>query len=410
MMTPVTPRFLRHPVAMLLAACALCATVPAAVAQSPFEPAIRVNDKLISGYEIDQRLLLLKTLGAPGDLEEEARDRLIDERLQVQEAERQGLTVTAEEIEAGVAEFAGRANTDPDTFLAVLSQAGVATDSFVDFVEAGVLWRKYVQGTIAPNIARATDDRAVDEALARIGRTGSVRVLLSEIILPARSPQERAEAEARAAQLTRINGTQAFSAAARQVSASASRGRGGRLDWIPLENLPPPVRAQLLRLPVGGVTDPLRIPNAVAVFQLRALEELPAAQAEIAQVDYARFIVPGGPAEAQRVANRIDTCDDLYGEAQGLPEEYLARQTVAPSQIPASIARELDRLDPGETSIRLQQGEAGVLVMLCSRTSAAAAELDRGAVRGQLVNERVSAAAEARLDELRSEAEIVFLE
>lgn len=406
----MTLRSFRHRLATLLAVCVLSFLALPASAQSQFEPVIKVNDSGISAYEIEQRIRLLQVLGAPGNLEEEARERLIDERLQVQEALRTGQTFTPEAIEDGVAEFAGRANTDPDTFLAVLARGGVAAESFVDFVEAGVLWRNYVQRVIAPAIARQVEDDEIDDAIARIGTTGSVRVLLSEIIMPARNAQERAQAEARAARLKSVNGIQAFAAAARQYSASSSRGRGGRLDWLPLENLPPPVRVQILKLSPGGVTDPLRLPNAVAVFQVRGLEETPAAANDIAEVDYARFIVPGGPAEAARVADRIDTCDDLYGEARRLPEEYLARRTVAPSQVPGDIARELERLDPGEVSTRLRQGEAGVLVMLCSRNAVAADEVDRNAIRSQVVNQRVSALAQARLDELRVEAEILYLE
>lgn len=387
----------------------LALVAPGALAQGRFEPALRVNDSLITAYELDQRALLLRALGAPGDLREEARARLIDERLQVQEARRLGIEVTEEGLEAGVAEFAARANAEPDQFLAVLARNGVAAESFVDFVEAGLLWREVARRRFLPEAQVTEDD--VDRAVALAGREGGARVLLSEIILPARNPAEAAASEARAAELTRINGLQAFSAAARSVSVSPSRARGGRLDWLPITRLPPPVRAQVLTLPPGGVTDPVRVPNAIAVFQLRALEDLAPADPEIQSVDYAEYLIPGGgPAEARAVAERIDTCDDLYGVARDLPEEYLRREVRPLPEVPADVRGELARLDANETSTAIRRGGAQVLLMLCGRTAVTEGEVDRGEIRRQLVNQRVESYASGYLAELRADAVIVDLQ
>ena len=58
-----------------------------------------------------------------------------------------------------------------------------------------------------------------------------------------------------------------FAAAVAQHSAAASRGNGGRLDWMPLSNLPPTVAPFVLALGAGEVSDPLPIPGGVALFQ-----------------------------------------------------------------------------------------------------------------------------------------------
>ncbi len=393
----------------LLVTGALAMSAAPATAQGQFEPVIRVNDKAITPYEIEQRILMLRALGAPGNLDEEARDRLIDERLQVQAANALGISVTPEGLEEGVAEFAGRTNTTPENFLATLAARGVAAESFVDFVEAGLLWREVVRVRFRSRAQISEED--VDRAVALSGQQGGARVLLSEIILPARNAQELAAAEARAAQITQINGFEAFAAAARNFSASSSRPRGGRIDWLPLGNLPPPLRTQFLTLPPGGITDPFRLPNAIAIFQLRALEELPPEQAEVVAVDYARFLIPDGDAEdAARVVAQLDTCDDLYGIARNLPEEYLTRDVLPPAEIPADIARELETLDDNEVSTRLTSGNARVVLMLCGRTNAVSADLDRTQIRAQLLNQRLGGFAEAYLAELRADAVIVEFE
>jgi peptidyl-prolyl cis-trans isomerase SurA len=394
---------------LCLTLAALFAAPHPASTQNAFSPVIRVNDKAITAYEIEQRALLLAALGAPGDLRAEARERLIDERLQVQAAETQGLEVTEEGIQNGITEFAGRANTEPDAFLAVLRNRGVAEESFRDFIEAGVLWREVVRTRFVSR-AQVSEDE-IDRAVALAGQEGGARVLISEIILPARNAEELARAEGIAADLQGIRSFEAFAAAARQVSASQSRQRGGRVDWLPLSRLPPPLRAQFLTMRPGETTEPLRIPNAVGVFQLRAFEELPPSQPAVVALDYAEFRIPGGSqADARQVAASVDTCDDLYGTAQGLPEDRLLRETRPPAEIPADVARELARLDDDETSIALTRGSTQLVLMLCGRTTETGADIDRSAIRSRLLNDRVRGYGAAFLAELRAEAVIVEVE
>ena len=376
------------------------------LAQDRYAPVIRVNDKAITAYELEQRLRLLQVLNAPGDHVREAREGLIEERLQVQAAEELGLSITEERIRGGVDEYAQRVNADAETFLNAIGQAGVAERSFLDFIEAGLLWREVVRVRFGPR-ARVSEDE-VERALALAGQSGGARVLISEIILPARNPEEAAQADALAADIAETPSFEAFAAAARRYSAAATAERGGRVDWLSLSELPPPLRTELLTLPPGGIAEPFRAQGVVAIFQLRALEELPLSQPDVLAIDYAQFLIPGGTeASARALAGQIDTCDDLYGIASGLPEERLLRDVQSPTEIPADIAAELAHLDEDEISTALTRGNARVLLMLCGRTTEEAEALDRGAVRNRLTNLRASSYAEAFLAELRADAVIV---
>src|SRR6056300_1253803 len=98
----------------LAASMALFAGAPAmltplpAQAQGLFAPAIKVNDKVITKFELDQRSLMLQLLRAPGDVRNLAREQLIDERLQTQAATGAGFEIDEVEIETGMEEFSGR--------------------------------------------------------------------------------------------------------------------------------------------------------------------------------------------------------------------------------------------------------------------------------------------------------------
>ncbi|MEL6992912.1 MAG: peptidylprolyl isomerase, partial [Pseudomonadota bacterium] len=90
---------------------------------------------------------------------------------------------------------------------------------------------------------------------------------------------------------------------------------------------------------------------------------------------YATYFIPGGRSEealqiAQQVTDRVNTCDDLYGVAQGQPVSVLDVVAQPPSEIAQDIAIQLNQLDPGEVSTALTRsnGQTLMLLMLCSRT------------------------------------------
>ncbi|MCU4653898.1 hypothetical protein N8I71_13720 [Roseibacterium sp. SDUM158016] len=148
--------------------CALLAgTAPPAAAQSPFAVAVRVNDDIVTNYEIQQRRQFLSLLNAPPEVLQGVRDTLVNERLQNQAAERFGVSAEPEDIENGVAEFAARVNMGPEQFVNALGRAGVAPETLRDFVRAGVNWRNVVRARFGPS-AQVTDAE-IDRALSADG-------------------------------------------------------------------------------------------------------------------------------------------------------------------------------------------------------------------------------------------------
>ena len=202
-----------------------------------------------------------------------------------------------------------------------------------------------------------------------------------------------------------------FEAAARQVSALPSREDGGRLDWLPLENYPPQLRALILDLDPGEVTDPIEIPNGIALFQMRGRREAARATQAPLSIEYAAYYIPGGRTEAGlrtalQVRDQVDTCDDLYGVARNQPADVLDRLTEAPAAISRDVALELARLDPGEVSYNLtrDQGDTLVFLMLCARNDAGDDSLDPAVLRNQIRSQRLAAFADALLEDLRAAA------
>ena len=399
--------------AVLATSLVVAAALPA-VAQSLFSPVVKVNDQAITGYEIQQRARMLTLFRAPGNPTELAREQLIEERLKVDAARAVGLVLEDADIQVGMEEFASRANMTAAEFVSALEGAGVSEQSFRDFVRAGVTWRELVRARFASRVSVSEAD--LERARAALTGDTGVRVLLSEIIMPV-TPQDLEEVQERAARISQLDSIPAFSADAQRYSASGTASRGGRLDWMPITNLPPQLRPVILGLAPGDVSEPLPIEGALALFQLRDIEETDAPDPEYAAIEYAAYYIAGGRsdqalARAERVRADTDTCDDLYGIAKGEPAEVLERGSFAPEELPQDIAIELAKLDPGEVSTALTRanGQTLVFLMLCGRTPTLEGEGPSPEELTNVIrNRRIDSFAEGYLAQLRAEARIVEL-
>lgn len=408
---------LPRPVRQLAVALGLAGTLTALplAAQSPFSAALYVNDAAITHYEIDQRSRFLEFIGAGGgsDARETARERLIEERLQVQEAGRLGLRVSAAQVSEGMNEFAARAELSAEELITLLRQAGIDPETFSEFIRAGVMWRELVQARFGPDVAitSAQIDRALNVASVR----PVPEVLISEIFLPD-DPQFAEIVQQLIPQILEITSLEEFSAAARQVSAAPSAETGGRVErWLPLATLPAPIQTALSNAAVGQVIGPLEVPGAFAFFQLRAQRDNRDVPAGDVELEFRRAALPGGRSEANlaRVSalrEGVDSCGDL-GRVLGrvapeLPEGAAPVQTLRAPQVPAGYATELARLEPGQITANLVEGGDLVVLMLCARRIAPDPAPDREAVRFALFSQTLEGMAEVYLQTLRADAEI----
>ncbi len=389
----------------------LSASLPGWAQEGLFAPVITVNTQAITGYELQQRERLLAALNAPGNLAEEAREQLIDDRLRLEAAREAGIRLSDAEILDGMAEFASRANLTREQFLEALAAEGVEANTFRDFVRAGLAWRTLVQARVVGRVS--VDDAEVDRALSSQGGGSSVRVLLSEIVMPM-TPNNEADVRERAERIAQLTSIDAFAAQAARFSATPSRNQGGRLDWQALDTLPPVLQPLVLALKPGEVTDPLPVEGAIALFQLRAIQEVGYTAPPVGAVEYAALYLPGGRspetlAQAADIAGRVDRCDDLYGIAKGGPDEALERATLPPADLPAGFAQELAALDPGEVSTALTRsnGQTLVFLMLCGRTAVIDPDLDLAEFTRGLRSQRITAEADGLLAQLRAEARII---
>lgn len=422
LLTPTRLTLRRIALALMLPLAGTAVFARMAPAQGLFDPVVKVNGAAITRYELDQRSKLLTLLRAPGNATALAREQLIEDRLKAEAAAANDVTVDDAATTAGMEEFAARGDLTAEQMIALLGRGGVAEETFRAFVRAGLQWREVTQKRFGSRVS--VDDDDLELARETAPSMAGIRVLLSEIIIPYRA-ENTEQVMNKAQQISELTSTAAFSSEARQFSATQTRDAGGHLPWQPITQLPPVLRPLILDLAPGEVTAPLQLDGAVALFQLRAIEETDAPAPDYNFIEYAAYYIPGGRTpdalgRAAQIDAQTDTCDDLYGIAKGQPPSVLERGTKARSEIPNDVAISLSRLDPGEVSydVTRADGQTLVLLMMCGRsetkpdTSPKAegektADDEKTDLTNQVATRRLESFANGYLEQLRSEARII---
>jgi len=391
---------------------AIAALTQSVAAQGMFDPVIIVNDQVITNYEFQQRRSMLTALGVQGDLTDRSRDDLIGDRLKVAKAADAGIVATKGQIDAALQEFAARNGQTSDAVLNMLRGRGVASETLRDFLEANVVWQALVRQKFAGTIS--VSEAEIDAALSATSESTNLQILVSEVVLPLIEGQEE-EIRQLAEDISKLQSYDEFSSAARQFSVAGSRADGGRLDWIPLSNLPPALRPVLMSLSNGQISEPIELPNAIALFQMRGLGETSLRSSGFSAVEYAVVTVPSlNVAETlghlETVKQRALRCDDLYGLGAEIDGAEIAITSRPPGDVPRQESLWLARLDAGEKIIETVNDSDGSiqakLIMLCSRTSIANSSASRGEVLTRLQNEKLNARANSWLESMKASARI----
>ena len=376
----------------------------AAHAQSPFSPAIVVNDKSITYYEISQREKLLKILNVSGNIPELARTQLIEDRLKQAAAEDLDLLPSQDEIRNGMDEFSSRGGLDTNSFILEIGKTGVSEQTFRDFIKANIAWRSVVQARFGSR--SQVPDTQLERSANSTGSGSGIRVLLTEIILAAPNGQ-KAQAQELAKELATITSADTFSQAARKYSAAPTRKLGGRVKWQDLDKLPNVLKPLIFGLAPGEVTEPLLIPNGIAIFQLRGIEETAFRRPTAASVEYLTYTFPAhDKATLTQLKTQTVHCDDIYNIAKQNPSHTFFRESNTPANIEKTIVNILSALDAHEKYFN-NQGKLSSLTMLCSRSAFVPEEApDLEKIRLGLRNQRLENYAKGYLENLRQDARI----
>ena len=372
-----------------------------------FDTVISVDKAAITNYELEQRILFFNFLNEPGDALIKSRQSLIDDRLKMAAAAKDSIALTPTELENEMLDFAKNSNQSLSRLLNLLKEGGVDAETFRDYVEVGVVWRELVRQRFGSQ-AQPTKSE-LDRALAAASTEGGIRVLLTEIVLPAK-PSQLEESRKIAKELAKITSTDVFSGKAKKMSVSSSRDNGGKVPWRNLKDLPNGLRQIIASLRPGQVAKPLEVQNAIVLFQLRDVEELALKVPEIVSMKFAK--ITGANSVLNLATKTVNSCDDLYGLVKLNKDVVLEMVTQHPDELEQATALRLNSLDRNEMSVLSDSTDSadsiGNMIMLCERSYSTLADTSRSEVAKNIKAARLTNLAEGYLAELRTNATVVF--
>lgn len=405
--------------ALVLALAVLAPSVPAR-AQDTLRIAAVVNDDVISIYDLFTRLqLALLISGLPDSPENRRRlapqvlNRLVDERLQLQEAARLNISATDAEIEGTIRNLEAQNNMRSGEFYNTLDRAGVRRDAAIAQFRAELMWVKIVRRRMTNQVSISEED--IDRVLAQLEETASrdqwrVQEIALAIDAPDQEPAVRAQAERL---IDEIKGGANFSGLAQQFSQSTSAVSGGDLGWIAAGQIAPEIEAVLGSMRVGDVSAPIRTSTGISIVALRERRQGQAADPLATRVDMRQILLPiRAQAAEDEIRSQSDLAQIVTDTAQGCTDmERLSQELKSPVPVnagrvtvrdmPAELRQAVSSLPDGRASAPLRTGAGFVIVMVCERERPNINLPSRDQVRQRLTGEQLELLARRYIRDLR---------
>lgn len=374
---------------------------PAATAGQGERIAAVVNQDAVTTSDVEARLrLALLGSGLPDNadvrqrLRPQAVRQLIDERLQLQEAKRMGVTISPAEIDSGIERLAQQNGTSKTGLMSMLSGRGVPVSTMRKQIEATIAWQRVLQRRIRQDIAVGREE--VDAAYERLkADIGKPEYLVAEIFLAVDRPSQDAEVQRLAQRLSddlRRGGN--FVAVARQFSQSAGAANGGDMGWVRSGDLRNELDAALRSLRPGQLSQPIRSADGYHILLVRAQRAVgsrtvvqappprPRAQPRPdlakATVNMRQLMFPAAAntdearaaakAQAEAARKTIKGCGDFQSRAQALGQsDTYDMGTLKLKDMQSGLANMAASLPVGQPSPVLSGPGGALLLIVCKR-------------------------------------------
>lgn len=402
----------------------------------PSDPNMRkataiVNGTIITGTDVDQRVALILAANDAKDVPEDELRRLrlqvfrnlIDETLQIQEAEAQEMKVAPEEVDESFNRLAAseRYNRTPEQMDAYLRTLGSSAHSLKRQIEGELAWNRLLQRNVAPFVNVSNDE--VNELYQRLEASkGTAEYRIGEIYLAANSSNRDAVSANAQRIVEQIRQGGSFVAYARQFSEASTAAVGGDLGWIRLEQLQNPQLEGVAReMQAGQLAGPIEIPGGFSILYLIDKRQIGMADPRDAVLSLKQISLdfPKGTSEdAARTkaaafaeaVQQIHGCGEVEGAAAKIGAQVVANDQIAVRSLPEALQGALLQLNVGQATPPFGSLEEGVRVlMLCGRDEPqTAAGPDRQQIASQMEDERINKRAQRYLRDLRRDAVIEY--
>ncbi len=385
----------------------------------------KVNGDAITDFALKERITFaIKSSGMQDSPDMQQRlapqilRQMIDERLQIQNAQALGVKASEEEINQRVAEIERSAGLQRGQFKQYLQGIGVPFEIASQQIEAGLSWAKIVRRKVRPQVD--VSDAEIDDGLARIrANAGKTESRVAEIFIPIDRVEQADEAKRSADRVVeQLRRGAAFPALAQQFSHGATAQQGGDLGWILPGSLDPALDAAIEKLPLRQASEPIRSPSGYHILLVVDRRQYAQSRPDDVKLNLVQMTlalpinaspdeVARATAEAQKAMTGVRTCDDLRTRERDIKGATSGTLTVQAGQLAANpqMHDQIPKLAPGGTAGPFRVAEGLQVVALCSKEGASGLPT-REVIGQQILLQKLEAASRRYMRDLRRTATI----
>jgi peptidyl-prolyl cis-trans isomerase SurA len=384
-----------------------------------------VNGDVISREDVNarRRLFALST-GLP--LSQDVLERLapqitrqlIDERLRLQEVQRRRILVSDKEIAAAITDIEARNGMPPGTLRMRLAQDGVSYRTLVDQTRVQMGWTRVLRQKIGEQAQITDADIAEQERLLK-EQLGQPEFRVGEVFIPIDQPAAAEDAQRFAdTVIQELRAGAPFPVVAAQFSQSQTALQGGDLGWVQAPQLDPEVLRVLDEMPVGAVSNPVRVPGGIDIVSLHGKREVGhdmATMLSVRQVflPFSSRLDSNNPTEQQRqtlttaqhISATTSTCDAMEAANKAAAGPRPANPgDLRLEGLPGPMRAVLEKLPDNHASQPLVAEDGIMVLMVCSRTQKNLGVPSREELADHILNERFERASRQLMRELQRRA------
>ncbi len=388
-----------------------------------------VNGEIITGSDVDERLALLleseQDQSLSGEQLELARQQvlanLVDETLQIQEAEAKDIVISDAEIDSmfdSLVQRNGAASVDE--FSKQLYDMGSSPRSLKRQIKAEVAWQRVLGREVSPFVN--IGDEEVNAVLDRmVASKGTTELRIGEIYLNATPETMPSVAETARTIIESIQQGGSFAGYARQFSQASTASRGGDLGWVRPEMLPSTFVEALNSLSIGQIAGPIPAPGGVSILYLIDRRQVLGTDMSNANLSLKQVYINFEPGTASSQVestiekfaagvSQIKGCGDAENVAAELGAEVISRNDIKLGELPGPLRSLMTTLPIGQSTPPYGSPEDGVRAfVLCGREVPTESNMPSAEqIRDNLEQDRINKKARIYLRDLRQDAIIRY--
>jgi peptidyl-prolyl cis-trans isomerase SurA len=382
-----------------------------------------VNGQVITNQDVEARARLLAvstgmapTLDVLQRLEPQVTTLLIDQTLQLQEINRRNVVVADADVVGAVSHIEQNNGLQAGGLRLKLEAAGIPFDTLVAQLRTELGWQSVLHQVLGPGLQATLGDMNAEKAALK-AELGSTQYHISEIFVPVTDPASDGTARNFAnTVIAQLRTGAPFSIVAVQFSQAQTAAQGGDLGFVQLNELDPAVASVVTSMPVGAISNPIRVPGGYEIVQLQGShvvgnEKQTMLSIRQAFAPYPTPITNGvvGPAQAAVIEKLVQTghsahsCADIEADNTALGNVHAADPGPVnlATVTPPAFQTILSNLAPGQVSQPLVAQDGVSIVMVCSRQDQAVSLPSDDTIANIIVERRVELESQQLLDNLR---------